>query len=383
MRACERRERSDAAHLSANSSVQESLVALHDATTFKTLWAALLSLIHAAIPVEEVNFGIGLDCGRPSMVFSTTSGFGPESWERTFRGLDEMEQSMRGTVVNLIRCSEVVESGASKGSLSRKDGLFDDRANAVGFFFRRGKLLDHALFLRPLDSRRDLDDAEIWFLESLHAHIETALRRVLGLNQEKARMSALGKALREEHTPVFVLDWNCRFIFSSAEGLDASNRWSNIPRRSRLIPDQRLPMAVLKEIDLQKIQLRVAGRGDIGFFGRNATRRSVVTAPDGKLRAIVVYLKPRNSPVNHGCFMVRFSVARCDGTSVLETWEENPRFTAGEQTVIELVCSGAGNSEIATALCLSVHTVRAHLRSIFRKLGVRSRGQMIVRLAKG
>ena len=42
------------------------------------------------------------------------------------------------------------------------------------------------------------------------------------------------------------------------------------------------------------------------------------------------------------------------------------RLTSRERTIIQLVSSGARNKEIAQRLCISEHTVKAHISSIFR-----------------
>lgn len=50
-------------------------------------------------------------------------------------------------------------------------------------------------------------------------------------------------------------------------------------------------------------------------------------------------------------------------------------FSAREQQVLGLVSRGLTNSEIADRLCLSESTVKSHLSSSFRKLGVASRAE--------
>jgi LuxR family maltose regulon positive regulatory protein len=54
------------------------------------------------------------------------------------------------------------------------------------------------------------------------------------------------------------------------------------------------------------------------------------------------------------------------------------QLTARERDVFELICEGRTNKEIATALFLSVVTVKVHVRNILRKLGVRTRTEAAV-----
>ena len=55
--------------------------------------------------------------------------------------------------------------------------------------------------------------------------------------------------------------------------------------------------------------------------------------------------------------------------------------TSRERTIISLVSSGARNKEIAHRLCISEHTVKAHISSIFRKTQSRNRVELL-RLAQ-
>jgi DNA-binding NarL/FixJ family response regulator len=52
---------------------------------------------------------------------------------------------------------------------------------------------------------------------------------------------------------------------------------------------------------------------------------------------------------------------------------EQPPLTAREREVLQLVAAGLTNAAIASVLVISQHTVSAHLRTIYDKLGVRSR----------
>jgi len=58
---------------------------------------------------------------------------------------------------------------------------------------------------------------------------------------------------------------------------------------------------------------------------------------------------------------------------------ESPPLTLSELAVLRLLPSYLTNQEIADALFLSVNTVKTHLRSVYRKLGVTSRRAAIAR----
>lgn len=51
--------------------------------------------------------------------------------------------------------------------------------------------------------------------------------------------------------------------------------------------------------------------------------------------------------------------------------------TRREQEILNLATTGAGNCEIAKALCLSAHTIKTHMYNIFRKLEVDNRIQAV------
>ena len=53
--------------------------------------------------------------------------------------------------------------------------------------------------------------------------------------------------------------------------------------------------------------------------------------------------------------------------------------TPNEARVAELVAAGGTNREVADALSVSVHTVEADLKRIYRKLGIRSRTELASR----
>jgi DNA-binding CsgD family transcriptional regulator len=55
--------------------------------------------------------------------------------------------------------------------------------------------------------------------------------------------------------------------------------------------------------------------------------------------------------------------------------------TRRERQLVAFVLEGLGTKELAQGLCISPYTVQDHLKSIFGKTGVRSRRELVSRLA--
>ena len=76
-----------------------------------------------------------------------------------------------------------------------------------------------------------------------------------------------------------------------------------------------------------------------------------------------------------GCAQCRAELARVGGRPAAAE-----ALTAAEEAVARLVADGSSNKEVAATLSISPRTVEVHLGHIFRKMGIRSRGQLASRL---
>ena len=56
-----------------------------------------------------------------------------------------------------------------------------------------------------------------------------------------------------------------------------------------------------------------------------------------------------------------------------------PQLSMREEQVLELTALGLTNQEIACRLDVTVHAVKFHLASVYRKLGVNNRTEAVVR----
>jgi DNA-binding CsgD family transcriptional regulator len=105
-----------------------------------------------------------------------------------------------------------------------------------------------------------------------------------------------------------------------------------------------------------RIRLRTAG----GWW--LTCRASCLTGPGGRPGPVVLVIEP---------------AAPADlAVMVAEAYGLTPR----EFEVAQLVARGLPTAEIATALFISPHTVRGHLKAVFGKAGISSRGELVARL---
>lgn len=75
-------------------------------------------------------------------------------------------------------------------------------------------------------------------------------------------------------------------------------------------------------------------------------------------------------------------LARLMQLSNPETTLQNVHLTPREMEIFEYLADGQTNGEIASRCWVSENTVKFHLKNIFRKLGIRDRGQAMM-VAKG
>lgn len=73
------------------------------------------------------------------------------------------------------------------------------------------------------------------------------------------------------------------------------------------------------------------------------------------------------------------SALRFSASHPTPTLRQDDLLTPRESEVVDLVCRGMRNREIATTLNLTEGTIKVHLHSIYRKLAVSSRAELIIK----
>jgi DNA-binding NarL/FixJ family response regulator len=145
-------------------------------------------------------------------------------------------------------------------------------------------------------------------------------------------------------------------IIVLAHSPNARTILSDIPRIAESCPEARLVLWVAELTELEC--LRALQLGVKGVIRKTAPIASLLECLRAAGNGEVWLEEPRFERVRQ------------------ETRRVLPRMTPRERQVVELVCRGMKNKEIASALTITPGTVKVHLMHIFEKTGVKDRFQL-------
>lgn len=90
----------------------------------------------------------------------------------------------------------------------------------------------------------------------------------------------------------------------------------------------------------------------------------------------IIQMVNGGSPISAS--IARYLLRRFNKEPTQDIQDENlPKLTKREQEVLELVAKGFTYAEIADTLSMSIHTVTSHIKHIYKKLSVNSRGEAV------
>jgi DNA-binding CsgD family transcriptional regulator len=234
---------------------------------------------------------------------------------------------------------------------------FDDELRAV---LRVGESPWGSLTLLRREGQAAFTHAETRLVASLSAPLGEALR-------VRARPAESLGVVRHDRPGLLLFDRGGALISANEQ----ARAWLAELPPGLVLPNDlgvAVPMWILATVFRA---LAVAwARGDGTARARVRTRRglwlvchaSCLRGPDGSLGSIAVVVEPAKAA----------EIAPI----IVQAYELTDR----EQQITRLIARGATTGDIAEELFLSAHTVRDHVKAIFQKVGVSSRGELVARL---
>lgn len=115
------------------------------------------------------------------------------------------------------------------------------------------------------------------------------------------------------------------------------------------------------------------------FFSKEPSEKLLLSLDDGELVSVVAsrYVTPLDSPKIQ---QVSITFQEPSLSEKINYQMLQKQLTAQEQKVVGYILSGLSNKLIASELAISVYTVQDHIKSIFTKLAISSRNELLPQL---
>lgn len=232
--------------------------------------------------------------------------------------------------------------------------LFHEMSSPVGggiqaIFAANGEAVA-ALQIYRRESGSPFRASDVAFLEQVRSTIGSAIGAALA--RERAMNPVAGDG--GENAGVLVLSDRGAIQFATPDG----ERWTDLLLSAEGAIDGPLPTAVWSVLARLRAGVDGAAAGVVTVQTPKGPVR--LEATPGRNGDVAVVLTPVRAPVI---------------PDLPESWA----LTRQEREVVKLVLRGASNREIAEALSIGEHTVESHLRNVYSRLELGSRGQLLAR----
>lgn len=218
-----------------------------------------------------------------------------------------------------------------------------------------------------------ISDEERDFLEYLYPMIEASLRRVRAVEDERERRLAYEGFLHRMPVATLLVAHDGSQLFATGEGNKLSARWN---RGLRTAAEQKLA--------LPQGPVQMYGRGSHPGDGRTLKLRHPHI--EGLTATIERNLQATGMRERPSYVVTLVDEHGSDGNAEnaqhsQDAWLALQKLSPTERRVALLVAKGLRNDEIAEHLCRSRRTIEFQLNSIYRKLGLSRRTQLVRVLA--
>lgn len=356
----------------ARAPVQKALLAVHEAVQPKTLGRAVVRLVETLVaPTRGVSLVL-----RP-LEFVMPLMFAQPGCLPLFQ--DWVRQNHK-TDLWLKRCPMAGRPRVIRHTDHTPDSLmvrtrfyqicrpYEIRFGAALVVWRGDAPLAFVQILRRAD-HGDFSDDEMKLLEGVYPHIAAAVRRMFLLHNERATRLSLDKFLHSLPEAMVLLDPELKVVHYNSAAVEACAKWNLGASRARSLKraaDFELPPDVLEVC--REMKAWPIGRARV-YAKPGSPRFSC------RLRKVQLHSSPLYRPM---------TLLRFDDTEMMpadrdpaQTFWAHSSLTACERELALLVCEGKSNREIARELCKSSATVRNQLHSVYEKLHISRRAQLI------
>lgn len=367
----------DAGHGSIlDPAVEKYLLDLHAAMDLDSLWKSTQLLLEAAIPNQIIGLTFRHDPILPLI----------EKWTHSmpagFFGARRLRQAVAARPrKKFLRIGDLFANRRSftNSAIYRRYIMPQNCAHAGCLFFWETRRLACAIVIMRTAATGELRKPEINLLRQFYPRFAIALQRLRTLERERAVRVDLEEFVRRLPLPTMLLRWNLKLLFQNRAAREFCAIWENGSEQARILKSRAIiPAEILEACRRLKVRWRRT-RGS-GLSHCDLLPEPAQHPSQPHVRA-VIHLKQLNDAVAQPHFLIECEdlrpVQNRHSPELKSRLSHLVRLTGRQQEIAQLVCNGQSNQEIADAAHLSLPTVKKHLHTVFRKLKVTSRVQLM------
>src|SRR6266576_154469 len=351
--------------------VEKPLLRLHAALDLASLWKAIQEVINVTLPGSFI--GLTLQHNPIMPMIAKWSHSIPDGNFNSIPLQDYLRSHPRRRFVRSNDIFSTMEK-LEKSEFYQQYMEPQKRRYAIGLFFWRAQRLICVIVIMRTARQGEISPQQTKLLQQLYPQFQTALHRLGSLEREHSTRIALGEFLRRRPLPTILFRWNLTLIYQNRAAREFCALWEKGPQIARILKaDDPIPFEILEGCRALKKQLHEFPRAD---YATAAPGDEMVRHPSQPhLRATISLQQIRSAGIARPRFLVV-----CEDFHSARSQEQLPhmaRLTRREQDLTRLVCDGGSNQEIADDASLSLSMVKKHLHSVFRKLEITSRSQLM------
>lgn len=348
-----------------------SLVDMQGALDLDSFWQSCLRLIGQVLPYSACSLFFDIDDMQPRrarhhVVHPAMPEFEPAtSLAVVGPYLEARPQSRFYTFADV---AELDPGAAGRWQAQESERCWDEFAQLA--FWREGRL--DAVLGVGWDSRQTrVTHADLAFLERLHPLIEAGLARLHALQSERMRREGLELALEQMPLAVMMIGLDGQLLFANDAARRQCMLWNEaLDLRSQAL---RLPDGIDEMLEAAS----AADGVQASAAGEESHRIAHPLLPE---LSATVSLRWDSAGLNRlPCYVAvfdRVDPAR-EGLPINERAMLLQKLSPKERRVGLMVAEGLRNEDIAQRLCRSRRTIEFQVASIYRKLQIAGRGQLI------
>jgi DNA-binding CsgD family transcriptional regulator len=343
---------------------------LHAATDTGSLWTAMVALFDDVFRPYFTIAALRFMAAQPTVTLRTRPAPRRSAawWRRNIAVHPGIEWLMRNPGAQLARVSDILPLDELRRhpyyhAFIAPEGWL----HGMGFFFWEGHELAAILGLNRTEEQGDFTAGEVALCRSLYPHLQVALRRVAAIESKLNAQQALSRLILQLPQPTLLLDWDGRPHYLNDAARSCLVRWHGRPNASLRAAPSAVPEEILAAARRLREQMEARARANLPLPAVETP--TVIARQHRALSATIEAVHLNATPLSPPTFLVRFAEGPTQAAALT-------RLAPREQELALLLCDGRSNKELATALGKSEHTVKNQLKTVFRKLGVRSRAHL-------